>query len=461
LDKFDIIVVGAGPGGYPAAIRAAQLGAKVALVDKAKVGGTCLHRGCIPSKIGLHVAELCYEIEHAKPWGLTVDKPKLDWAQLVQKRQGILTSLENGIQGLLKSHKIQLFSGVATLQNDHQVEMNSQKLEAGKIILATGSVAGRPKIFSFDGYSVITSEEVFSWKELPTSLAVIGAGPEGCEWACMFASLGVEVGLIEAESRLLPREEPWVGRELEKIFTERKVGVFTGASVESIQIKEKDWISLNLTGGTELEVNRIIVATGRKPNIDKLLGSAVSLEMENGFIKVNETLQTNLPNVYAIGDVNGLSMLAHSATHQGLIAVEHALGKGARQFNAQNVPGVIFTFPEVARVGLTESELKAKGVDYQVGRFGFASLGKALAMGAPEGMVSLLSEKSTGKVLGGTVLGKNASDLIAEITLTQSVGLKLADIAHTIHAHPTLNEAVMEAAEDTHGMSIHRYKKRN
>ncbi len=474
--KYDLVVIGGGPGGYVAAIRAAQLGAKVALVEKGRVGGTCLNHGCIPTKVLVRSVEALHLVEEASAFGVIVEKPTFDFARIMTRKDEIVARLVGGVEGLLKAHRVEVVSGTATIvepglvlvkpaSSKQQAAGNQppassfQELASGSVIIATGSVSARPPIAGLDAPGVLTSADVLELKEVPDSLAVIGGGVIGLELAGIFHGLGTRVTVLEMLPTLLPTMDGELARRYRNYLQRGGVEVHLPARVEEIRPKG-DRLAVRIADSEEeVEAEKVLVATGRVPYTEGLGLEELGVKRERGAIVVDEHMATNVPGVYAIGDVTGGAMLAHVASRQGEVAAENILGRPvAMDYRA--VPNCVFTLPEMAGVGLTEEEAKERGLDYEVARFPFSASGRALTIGETAGLVKLICERGFGKVLGMHIMGPHASDLIAEGTLAIQMGAKARDIAETIHAHPTLPEAIMEAAKAAaFGEAIH-YRKR-
>ncbi len=476
--RYDVVIIGGGPGGYVAAIRAAQLGAQVALVEKDRVGGTCLNRGCIPTKALVRSVEVLQLVEEAPAFGVIVEEPAFDFARIMIRKDEIVARLVGGVEALLKTYKVEVVSGTATISKPGLVLVKpssgapsptsnpSTTLRAGlqpltskNILIATGSVPARPPIAGLDTPGVLTSTEVWELKEAPDSLAVIGGGIIGLEFAAIFHALGTKVTVLEMLPSLLPPVDGELGRRYKSYLQRGGVEVHLRARVEEIRPKG-DRLAVRVAGlAEEVEAEKVLVATGRVPYTNGLGLEELGVQRERGAIVVDEHMATNVPGVYAIGDVTGGIMLAHLASRQGEVAVENILGHPvAMDYRA--VPNCVFTLPEIAGVGLTEEAAKAEGLDYEVSRFPFSASGRALTIGETTGLVKLVCERASGKVLGMHIMGSQASDLIAEGTLAIQMGARAKDIAETIHAHPTLPEAIMEAAKAAaFGQAIH-YRKR-
>lgn len=466
LHQYDIVIIGGGPGGYVAAIRAAQLGAKVVLVEKDRVGGTCLNRGCIPTKALVRSVETLQLVEEAPAFGVIVEEPAFDFARIMARKDEIVTRLVGGVEGLLKAHEVEVVSGVATVprpglvlvkpaSDDPSPASNFQHLTSKNIIIATGSVPARLPIAGLDAPGVLTSADVLELKEAPDSLAVIGGGVIGLEFAAIFHALGTRVTVLEMLPTLLPTVDGELAHRHKSYLQREGVEVHLRARVEEIRPK-RDGLAVKVAdSGQEVEAEKVLVATGRVPYTEGLGLEELGVKRERGAIVVDERMATNLPGVYAIGDVTGGIMLAHLASRQGEVAAENILGHPvAMDYHA--VPNCVFTLPEIAGVGLTEEEAKEEGLDYQVARFPFSASGRALTIGETTGLVKLICERESGKVLGMHIMGPHASDLIAEGTLAIQMGATAKNIAQTIHAHPTLPEAIMEAAKAAaFGQAIH------
>jgi len=457
---FQLVVIGTGPGGYVCAIRAAQLGLKTAVVEKDELGGTCLNWGCIPTKAWIVTAHLYEQIRRAKEFGIDVGEPKINWGQLVARKNKVVKQLTGGVGALLKGRKVEIFRGRAKLTAANRMVVegadgSKEEITTDHVILATGAQATLPPGFKLDGERVITSKEALDLKKQPKRVAVLGGGVVGTEFACFFAAIGSEVTLIEMLPRLVPAEDDEIADALVREMKKQKIAMHLDTKVEGMKDGPGDAVTLTLTGGKTLEVDCVLIATGRRPYSSDLgldtLGVAVA---DRGKIVVNDRLETSVRSVYAIGDVSDIKQLAHFASAQGKSAAEIIAGHGA-QTNWRAVPAATFTTPEIASVGLTEREAKAEGRELKIGRFPFRAHGRNIAEGEISGFVKLVGDAGTDQVLGAHIIGARASELIHECSLAIAADLNMHDLAQAIHAHPTLTEALGEAAEDAEGLAIH------
>jgi dihydrolipoamide dehydrogenase len=458
-----MVIIGGGPGGYVAAIRAAQLGAKVALVEKDRIGGTCLNRGCIPTKALVRSVEALQLVEEAPTLGVIAEEPAFDFARIMARKDEVVARLVGGVEGLLQAHEVEVLSGTATIPKPGLVLIRAasgdQELAAKNIIIATGSVPAHPPIAGLDAPGVLTSDEILKLEDVPDSLAVIGGGVIGLEFASIFHALGTRVTVLEMLPTLLPTVDGELARRYKNHLQQGGAEVHLRARVEEIRPKGDGLTVRVADSGEQIEAEKVLVATGRVPYTEGLGLEELGVQRERGAIVVDEHTATNVPGIYAIGDVTGGVMLAHVASRQGEVAVENMMGHPvAMDYRA--VPNCVFTLPEIAGVGLTEEETKQGGLDYQVARFPFSASGRALILGETTGLVKLICESESGKVLGMHIMGPQASDLIAEGALAIQMRATARDIAETIHAHPTLSEAIMEAAKAAaFGEAIHYRRK--
>ncbi|HEY6322244.1 MAG TPA: dihydrolipoyl dehydrogenase [Thermoanaerobaculia bacterium] len=477
-EDFDLIIVGSGPGGYVAGIRAGQLGLKVAVVEKdPKLGGTCLHRGCIPTKALLHTASLLDEIRGVAEHGIQVPAPTLDIARAHERKRKVVDKNARGIEALFKKYKVTgMLQGTGRLVGPHQVEVDGKDgkrvLSTRFVMIATGSVPRDVPIAPADGERVLNSDHVLLLERVPKSIAVLGAGAVGTEFASLYASFGSEVTLIEMLPRILPIEDEEVSAELERALRKRKIKVLTGARLTAaertatgvrltIERQGKAGTSKNPgTAGTPetpetIEAELLLSAVGRSPVTGGIGLEALGIELERGYVKVNPLMQTNLPHVYAIGDVVNTPWLAHVASAEGILAVEHMAGQPVRPINYDHVPSCTYCDPEVGSVGLSEARARERGYDVAVGKFPFTALGKAAILGHTGGFVKVVRETRYDELLGVHIIGASATDLIAEACAALHLEATDEELVHTIHAHPTLSEAVGEAAHAAFGHAIH------
>ena len=458
MKEVDVAILGAGPGGYVAAIRAAQLGASVCVVENREVGGTCLNRGCIPTKAILESVAVLEAASGAGAFGVEVGKVTVDVAKVMARKEQVVSRLRKGVAGLLKKSRVEVVQGTGSLASRTEVAVakpngETEKVKAEKIVVATGSDAQKLPVFPFDGESVLTSDDALQLEAVPGSIIIVGAGAVGCEWATIFAGLGAKVAIVEMLEQLLPGLDADVAKELWRAFKKQKIGIHLGATVEKLEAAEQG-VAATLADGTELTEEKALICTGRTPLSEGLGLEALEAKTEKGFIKTDEHCMTSVPGIFAIGDVTGESLLAHVASAQGKVAVEYALGKEVA-IDYRVVPACIFTHPEIASVGLTEAEAKEQGVEVTVSSFPFQAIGKALAIGHTAGFAKLVADASTGELLGAHIVGASATDLIAEMGLALKMEATVEEVANTIHAHPTLAEIWMEGGEAWLGTPIH------
>lgn len=455
--KFDVIIIGSGPGGYPAAIRLAQAGRSVALVEAKEVGGTCLNCGCIPTKALIANAETLSMVRHAQNFGIGVDGVHVHFDQMIKRKDDVVGRLRKSLEGLIQSNMVTIVRGFGKLISKNQVEVNEGVaktiLSAPHIIIATGSEPKEIPTFAFDDHFIHSSTSILNLKMLPKKIAIVGAGVVGCEFASLYAELGTEVFLIEALPRILPLESQTISQALMHFFTKKGIHVSVGTGVKGIE-KRPEGITVVMQNQEKMSADIALVAVGRALNSQNIGLDTAGVRVEKGAICVDETMQTNVPGIWAIGDVTAKSMYAHVASHQGLVAAESILGHRARM-NYDAVPGVIFTHPEIGTVGMNIETAKQRGYDASVAAYPFQALGKAQAALQTEGFAQLVVDKKTGQILGGQVIGHEASNLIATITLAITNELTIESITETIHAHPTLSEAWLESAFLIQGTPLH------
>ena len=469
-NEYDVVVVGAGTGGYVAAIRAAQLGLKVAVVEKQKaLGGTCLLWGCIPTKALLEHAHALKIVQHAKEWGISLGEAAvtINMAQVHERKDRIVGGLTKGVEFLFKKNKIDWIKGTARLTGQGGVDVfegDAQTLRARKeIIVATGSAPRSVPGIAIDRTRIVTSDEAIHLKEVPKSIVILGSGAVGVEFASIFRRFGSEVTMVELLPRLVPVEDEAVSAELEKSFRKQGIKVHTGARVSGAAVNGAGVdVSVQLADGTAatLRADYLLVATGRGPVTAGLNAEGVGLQLEKGYIKVDETYKTDVPGISAVGDVitlgtPGHPQLAHVSSAEGILAAERIAGLQIRPLNYDHVPGCTYCDPEIGSVGLTEREAKERGFDVRVGAFPFGVLGRAKMSGETEGFVKIVADKASDDVLGVHMIGSRSTELVAEATLALRLQSTVEDLIRTIHAHPTMAEAVGEAAHATHGAALH------
>jgi len=458
MANYDVIVIGSGPGGYVCAIRAAQQGSKVAIVESRELGGTCLNRGCIPTKALLESAGLLARVRQGEAYGVGAPKVTFDIAKAMAGKEAVVTKLRNGVGFLMKKNKIDVLEGRGKLAGPKAVEVTdatgaATKHATEKIVIATGSDPARPKAFPIDGKAVLTSNEMLSLHEVPKRLLIVGGGYIGCEFASMFREFGSDITIVEMLPRILPLGDEEISAELTRAFKKARIKIIADTRIESLDIADGE-VAASLSDGKELRFDKALISIGRAAVTEDIGLETAAIELDGRFIGINNHCQTNVPNIYAIGDVTGKMMLAHAASRQGIIAAEHMHGRNAIMRYGV-VPAAVFTHPEVSSVGLTEQEAREQGVQVKAHKFPFQALGKALVIGETNGFVKIVADEQTGEVLGVHMIGPHVSDLIAEAALAMRLEATVRDIAHTIHAHPTLSEATGECAEGWLGQAIH------
>ncbi len=459
-----VAVIGGGPGGYVAALKAAQLGAQATVIENSEVGGTCLNRGCIPTKTLLASAEILHTLKSLADYGIDLNgsfSPNL--SKMMERKDKVVAIQVKGIRGLFKSWGVTLVQGRGTLRAGGSVEVRkedgtSDTVEADRVIIATGSRPALIPIFPFDGERILSSDDAITIKAIPKSLLIVGAGVIGSEFACLFSEFGTDVTMVEVLGRALSTEDGEVSELIEREFKKKRINLLTGTSVTGIEARE-DGVHSFLADGRELVTEKILVSVGRSYNTENMGIESLGIQRgRKGEILVNEKMETNVDGIYAVGDVVGGMLLAHKASREGIVAASNACG-GEERMDYSVVPAAIFTSPEIASVGLREYQAQEKGISFRKGSFLYRALGKAHAMGEITGFFKVLAEADSDRIIGAHIVGSHASDLIHEVAAAMRTGLRARDIARTIHAHPTLSEGLMEACEDLHGEAVHVPKK--
>lgn len=461
--NYDLIVIGSGPGGYVAAIRASQLGLKTAVVEKENLGGVCLNWGCIPTKALLKSAQVFEYINHASDYGITIGAPKADFSAVVKRSRGVAEGMSKGVQFLMKKNKIDVITGTGKLKKGGKVEVTDvagKKTEyaAKHIILATGARSKELPNVKQDGKKIIGYREAMNLASQPESMVVMGSGAIGIEFAYFYAALGTKVTVVEFLDNILPREDKDVSKEMEKIFKKKGIAILTSTSVESVNTTGKKCV-VNLKskdGKTDkIECDVVLSAVGISTNLDGIGLEEVGVKTDKGLVVVDEFYKTNVAGVYAIGDIVKGPALAHVASAEGITCVEKIAGKNPEPIDYGNIPSCTYSNPEVASVGLTEEEAKAKGIAVKVGKFPFSASGKASASGAKDGFVKVIFDAKYGEWLGCHMVGSNVTEMIAEVVVARKLETTGHEIIKSIHPHPTMSEAIMEAAAAAYGEVIH------
>ncbi|WP_404329210.1 dihydrolipoyl dehydrogenase [Mesobacillus maritimus] len=470
-EEYDLVVLGGGTGGYVAAIRASQLGLKTAIVEKAKLGGTCLHQGCIPSKALLRSAEVFSTAKHSEEFGIVTGEVKVQFDKVQERKNRIVEQLHKGVQHLMKQGKIDVYQGLGRILGPSifspmpgtiSVEMNNgqdnEMLIPKNVIIATGS---RPRTLpglEVDGKLILTSDEALVLEQLPKSILIVGGGVIGIEWASMMCDFGVEVTVIEYADRILPTEDKDISREMQRLLKKKGIKIITGAKVLPETLQKGNDVSIRAelaSGEKEFRAERLLVSVGRQANVEGIGMENTEIQVEKGTIVTNEFYQTKESHIYAIGDCIGGLQLAHVASHEGICAVEHIAGNNPHPINYSLVPKCIYSSPEASSVGLTEEEAKEKGFQVKTGKFPFKAIGKALVFGESNGFVKIVADKETDDLLGVHMIGPHVTDMISEAGLAKVLDATPWEIAKTIHPHPTLSEAIGEAALAVDGKAIH------
>jgi len=459
--KFDVIVIGSGPGGYVAAIRASQLGKNVAIVEKAELGGICLNWGCIPTKALLKSAQVFEYIKHSADYGITVSDSNANFSEVVKRSRGVANGMSKGIEFLMKKNKITVIKGYAQLAGTKKVEVEldgkKESHEADHIILATGARSRELPGVKQDGKKIIGYREAMVLPELPKSMVIIGSGAIGMEFAYFYSTMGTKVTVVEFMSRILPVEDEEVSKLMEKTYKKNGVDIMTESAVESVDTSGKG-CKVNVktkTGNTTLECDIVLSAAGIVTNLENLGLEKMGVKTEKGKVLVDDNYQTNVPGVYAIGDIVHGPALAHVASAEGIICVEAIAGLHPHALNYNNIPGCTYTHPEVASVGLTEAQAKEKGYEIKVGKFPFSASGKASASGHKDGFVKVIFDAKYGEWLGCHMVGEGVTDMIAEAVVARNLETTGHEIIKSVHPHPTMSEAIMEAVAQAYNECIH------
>lgn len=458
--KVDLAVLGGGPGGYVASIRASKMGLKTAVIERDYLGGVCLNCGCIPTKTLYHVAFILNEIKKAKDFGIDVSEPKLDFKKTMARKDQIIEMQRKGLQSHFKKNNIELIKGSGRIIARDRVAvrtLDSQEIEveAKNIIIATGSSAANVKPFDLSEKGVVDNAGILSIEEIPKSLLIIGGGVIGSEFANIFSSLGTKVTIIELLPRILSTEDEDVSKVIYNVFRKKGIEIFTDTIVEKVEKSGDDFIC-TASGGNKITADKVLISVGRRPNSSDIGIEKAGVEVDQkGYIKVDSHLKTNIDGIYAVGDVIGGLQLAHVASEEGKIAAENIAGKN-KEMDYSIVPWAVFTSPEIGTVGINEAQARKKNIKVCTGIFPFSSSGKAYISGETEGFIKVVTDSETGEILGAQMVGPRATDLVHEIAVAMKGEILVDDLVSTIHAHPTFSESVLEAAEDCFGIATHK-----
>lgn len=458
MSSYDVGIIGGGPGGYVAAIKAAQLGGKICLIEKGEWGGTCLNRGCIPTKTLFSVAHFATQVREAEGFGVKISGAEIDYAQVLGHKETTVQKLTGGIAQLLKRNGVDTINGTGVLIGQNRIETTKadgtqEQIEANRIILATGSEPANIPIFEIDEQQVLTTTGILELAELPKSIIIVGGGVAGCEFASIFNGLGCDVTVLELLPTILATEDTQIVRQLRLLMRRKGIEIKTDANVTGV-VKSESGVTATLESGESFSAEKMLISIGRSFNSEGVGLENVGIHTDKGKIIVNERMETNVPGIYAVGDVASRYLLAHVASAEGIVAAQNCMGKEA-EMDYSTIPWCVFTIPEIARCGMTETQAEEEGYAVKVGRFPYAASGKALGMRETDGFVKVISDAEFGDILGVHILGAHASDLIHEAVVAIRMEASVADLAHTIHAHPTLAEAVMESAEAAYDRAIH------
>jgi dihydrolipoamide dehydrogenase len=466
MASFDVIFIGGGPAGYVGAIRSAQLGLNTAIIEREGLGGTCVLWGCIPAKALLESASLANRVRHAAEFGVTVGEPKFDYGVAMKRSRDVSAQNSKGVEFLMKKNKVTYIKGTAKLAGKNAVSVKTadgkeEKHDAKKgVVICTGSrVKGLPQIgLELNKSTVLSSDEALTIDKAPATIAVIGAGAVGCEFADVFNAFGSQVTLLEVLPGILPLEDADCSKELARAFKKRKIDVVTGAKISNVKVGN-DNVTMSVEAGgqkTEMKFDKVLVAAGRAPNTEEVGLKEQGVQLtERGFIKINDKMETSVKGIYAIGDVAGPPMLAHKGSREGVVVAEILAGKHTHGINYKNIPNATYCHPEVASIGMTEQQCKDQKLDYKVGKFNFSANGRARTAGETDGFVKIIRDAKYGEILGAHIIGAHATEMIHELAVARENEFTVEEVDLAIHAHPTLSEAVAEAALDSLGKMLH------